>query len=159
LIVRPAGAADAGAIWEVLRPVFRAGDTYAVDPGIGRAAALGYWMAPAHAAFVAEADEVIGTGYLRANQGGGGAHVANAAFATSPAARGRGVAGAMLSHAMDAARAAGFEAMQFNFVLASNGGAARLWQRAGFAEVGRVPRAFRLPSGDYTDAQVMYRAL
>ena len=159
MIVRPAGAADAPAIWSMLEPAFRAGDTYAVDPDIGREAALGYWMAPPHEVFVAEEGAPLGTCYLRANQGGGGAHVANAAFVTAPAARGRGVARALLAHAMEAARVAGFEAMQFNFVLASNAGAVRLWTREGFETAGRIPRAFRLPTGDYTDALVMYRAL
>ncbi len=159
LVIRETEPSDALAIWTMLEPVFRAGDTYAVDPGIGRDAALAYWMAPAHRAFLAEDGDPLGTCYLRANQGGGGAHVANAAFVTAPAARGRGVAGAMLGHVMGGAGAAGFEAMQFNFVLASNAGAVRLWERAGFDVVGRVPRAFRLPSGDYTDALVMYRAL
>ncbi len=159
MIVRAALAADADAIWAMLEPAFRAGDTYAVDPSIGREAAVAYWMAPAHQVIVAGDGALLGTAYLRANQGGGGAHVANAAFVTAPAARGRGVAGAMLDHVMAAARGAGFEAMQFNFVLASNAGAVRLWTRAGFETVGRIPRAFRLPSGDYTDALVMYRAL
>ena len=159
MIVRAAAPGDADVVWDMLRPVFRAGETYAVDPGISREDALAYWMAPAHRVLVAEDGAPLGTAYLRENQGGGGAHVANAAFVTAPAARGRGVAGALLDHAMDTARAAGFEAMQFNFVLASNEGAARLWRRAGFETVGRVPRAFRLPSGDCTDALVMYRAL
>lgn len=157
--VRPVGPADADAIWAMLEPVFRAADTYAIDPGIGRGAALAYWTAPAHRVFLAEDGAPLGTYYLRANQGGGGAHVANAAFVTAPAARGRGVARAMLAHAVEAARAAGFEAMQFNFVLESNAGAVRLWRREGFDTVGRIPRAFRLPTGDYTDALVMYRAL
>lgn len=159
LAVRPAQPSDADAIWAMIGPVFRAGETYAVDPGIGRAAALAYWMAPAHRVFVAEDGAPLGTCYLRANHGGGGGHVANAAFVTATAARGRGVARAMLDHVMDEARRAGFEAMQFNFVLASNAGAVRLWERAGFAAVGRIPRAFRLPSGACTDALVMYRAL
>lgn len=158
--IRPAASADADRIWAVLRPVFRAGDTYAVDSAISRADALAYWLAPAHEAFVAEAGGVLlGTGYLRANQGGGGAHVANAAFATAPEARGRGVARAMLDHALACARARGFEAMQFNFVVEANAGAVRLWRRAGFAVVGRLPGAFRLPDGRPSDALVMHRAL
>ena len=38
-----------------------------------------------------------------------------------------------------AARERGYTAMQFNFVVASNEGAVRLWQQHGFAIVGRVP--------------------
>ena len=56
LVIRPAGAADHNALWAMLEPVFRAGDTYAVDPAIDRAAALQFWCGGTHAAYVAEQD-------------------------------------------------------------------------------------------------------
>ena len=44
-----------------------------LDRDLGREDALGYWCSPRHQTFVAEEDgSVIGTYYLRANQGGGG---------------------------------------------------------------------------------------
>ncbi len=49
--------------------------------------------------------------------------------------------------------------MQFNFVISSNEPAVRLWQLLGFDIVGRLPVAFRSPSGDYVDALVMYKTL
>ena len=58
-----------------------------------------------------------------------------------------------------AARRLGFEAMQYNFVLATNARAIETWRRAGFAEIGRIPRAFRLPGGAYTDALILHRFL
>ena len=45
----------------------------------------------------------------------------------------------MASHSFDEARARGFAAMQFNFVVASNEAAVHLWTALGFATVGRVP--------------------
>ena len=159
-MIRPAAAADDDPIWTILEPVFRAGETYAQPRDISRDAALAYWRAAPHQVFVAEGDgAVLGTSYIRANALGGGDHVANAAFATSPAARGRGVAREMLAHALDFARAQGFTAMQFNFVVASNAPALALWFDAGFAEVGRVPGAFRHPSLGLTDALILHRAL
>ena len=53
----------------------------------------------------------------------------------------------------------GFRAMQFNFVVSTNGSAIRLWSRAGFAIVGRLPGAFLHPTAGYVDALVMYRTL
>lgn len=165
LTIRPARPEDADAIAAILLPAFRAGDTYAVDPLIDAAAALDYWFAPGKTVFVAETElagrtgRVVGTGYVRANQEGGGAHVANAGFVTDPAARGRGVASALLDHALTTAAAMGFRAMQFNFVVSTNEGAIRLWNRAGFAIVGRLPGAFRHPTAGYVDALVMYRTL
>ena len=111
--IRPATPTDADAIAAILLPVFRAGDTYAIECDISRDAALAYWMAPAHDVSVAVGDdgELLGTFYLRANQRGGGAHVANAGYVTAAAARGRGVARAMCAHSLDRARAAGFRAV------------------------------------------------
>ena len=157
---RPATAEDADAIWSMLKPVFRAGDTYAVARDISRTAALGYWMGGTHRAFVAEAwGRRVGTYFLCPNRDGGGAHVCNCGFVTDPAASGKGIARAMLDHALMTARAAGFRAMQFNFVIASNSRAVALWRANGFAEVGRLPDAFLHPDLGYVDALVMHRRL
>ena len=66
-------------------------------------------------------------------------HVANCGYVVAPDAFGRGVARAMCAHSLDQARERGFTAMQFNFVIASNERAVRLWQSLGFAIVGRLP--------------------
>ena len=49
--------------------------------------------------------------------------------------------------------------MQFNFVIASNERAVRLWQDLGFAIAGRLPGAFRHPRLGFVDAYVMMRNL
>ncbi len=157
LTVRPATEADEEAIWRLLKPVFRAGETYAIPRDICRDAALAYWFG-GHSVFVTGAP-IAGTSFVCANARGGGGHVANAAFVTDPAARGRGIASALLDHAVDFARREGYRAMQFNFVVATNTGAIRLWERAGFAIVGRLPGAFRHPEHGFTDALVMMKSL
>ncbi|PJE34644.1 GNAT family N-acetyltransferase [Pseudooceanicola lipolyticus] len=158
LVIRPAAAADQDAVWAMLEPVFRAGETYVIDPAIGRDAALAYWYDAR--TFLAEDDGTpLGTYYLRDNQPGGGAHVCNAGFVTAPAAQGRGVARAMLDHALVTATELGYRAMQFNFVVATNTRAVATWQRAGFDIVGRLPGAFRHPAHGYVDALVMYKDL
>ncbi len=160
MLIRPALPADADGIWRVLEPAIVAGETYALPRDISREDALAHWSAPNHEVFVAEERNVtLGTYYLRANQAGGGSHVANAAFMVSPAATGRGIAQAMCDHAMEQARAQGFTAMQFNFVIASNERAVRLWQHAGFRIVGELPQAFQHPSLGLVDALVMHRFL
>ncbi|MEH3046057.1 MAG: GNAT family N-acetyltransferase [Sphingomonas adhaesiva] len=145
----------------MILPVFRAGETYAIDRDIGEAAAIAFWLGDDRATFVAhDADDTpLGSYYLRANQAGGGRHVANAGYVVADAARGRGVARAMAAHSFDEARARGFAAMQFNFVVASNTRAVALWQALGFAIVGRVPGAFRHPALGAVDALVMHRLL
>ncbi|WP_454278752.1 N-acetyltransferase family protein [Sphingomonas sp. Marseille-Q8236] len=158
--IRPATPDDAPAIAAIILPVIRAGETYALDPTMTEEDALAYWYAPDKRTFVfAQEGAILGTYFLRPNQAGGGDHVANAGYMTSPAARGRGVARAMALHSLDAARARGFTAMQFNFVVSANAPAVHLWTSLGFATVGRVPGAFRHPALGPVDALVMHRPL
>lgn len=158
--IRPADADDSAAIWRILAPIIAAGETLALPRDMTRQAALAFWMAPAHEVRVAEIDGVVaGVSYLRVNQPGGGAHVANAGFATDAAFSGRGLARALCAHALDRARARGFRAMQFNFVVAANTRAVALWGSMGFAIVGRLPGAFAHPTLGDVDALVMFRPL
>lgn len=158
--IRPATAADHDAIWTILEPVYRAGETYCIPRDISRADALADWFGGNYTAFVAEAGgQILGTSHIGQNRRGGGAHVFNAGFATAPAARGRGVARALVEHAKDWARANGARAMQFNFVVSTNADAVHLWQKAGFSIVGRLPGAFLHPEHGYVDALVMYQDL
>ena len=161
MLIRPALPEDDDAIWSILEPICAAGEVFCVAPDSGRAGAMDYWAGgPRRRVFVAEVGgEILGTSYLRPNQGGGGAHVANAGYATAPAAQGHGVARALLDHSLATARAAGFRAMQFNFVVASNTRAIALWEAAGFRTVGRLPGAFDHPTLGYVDALVMFRPL
>lgn len=158
--IRSATANDSDAIWAILEPVIRAGETYTLQMDMCRADALAFWMSPQHEVFVAEEDgDLLGTYFLRANQHGGGSHVANCGYITAPWAEGHGIARTMCAHSLDRARARGFRAMQFNFVISSNERAVRLWQSFGFEIVGRLPGAFRHPTLGFVDAFVMYRSL
>lgn len=160
MLIRSVTPADHDAVWAILEPIVRAGETYALPRDMPREAGLGYWLSPDHDVFVAEdAGDVVGTYYLRANQKGGGGHVANCGYMTSVRATGRGVARAMCAHSLEHARARGFKAMQFNFVVATNERAIRLWERFGFEVVGRLPGAFHHPSLGFVDALVLYRPL
>ncbi|MCC5968122.1 MAG: GNAT family N-acetyltransferase, partial [Natronohydrobacter sp.] len=76
LLIRPVTAVDDDRLWAMLEPVFRAGDTYALDPAINRAEALAWWRGGTHRAFMLEdGGWALGTYYICPNQQGGGAHV------------------------------------------------------------------------------------
>jgi ribosomal protein S18 acetylase RimI-like enzyme len=160
MVIRPASSEDDAALWAVLEPVIRAGETFALPRDMTRDAALAFWGAPGGDVFVTEdAGAIVGSYFVRPNQRGGGAHVANAGYITAVDRTGRGIARAMCAHSIDHARARGFRAMQYNFVVSTNERAVRLWQAMGFAIVGRLPGAFAHPAHGDVDAFVMYRTL
>lgn len=158
--VRPATEADQDAIWSILKPVYRAGETYCVPRDITRDEALADWYARPFSAFVAEhRGRIVGTSHIGPNRPAGGSHVANASFATHAEARGKGVARALAEHAKSWAQSNGFSAMQFNFVVSTNEDAVHLWQKTGFQIAGRLPGAFMHPARGMVDALVMYSTL
>jgi L-amino acid N-acyltransferase YncA len=158
--IRPALRSDADAVWAILEPTIRAGETYTLPTDMIREDALAYWTSPDHEVLVVEENEiVVGTYFLRANQRGGGSHVCNCGYVTAPHAAGHGIARAMCAHSLDRARERGFRAMQFNFVISSNERAVRLWESFGFNTVGRLPQAFRHPTRGLVDTLVMHRFL
>ncbi|WP_337248056.1 GNAT family N-acetyltransferase [Pseudarthrobacter sp. ATCC 49987] len=130
-VIRPAAGTDWPAVWEILEPVIRAGETFTWDRDTTEHQARERWFKQAPGqTFVAAgrgelAGVILGTGELHANQGGGGSHVANAGYMVHPAHGGKGVARALCAYSLDAARAAGFRAMQFNAVVEAMSGPLR----------------------------------
>jgi len=160
MLIRPATDADWNAIWAIMEPIIRAGETYPLPRDMDKASALAYWVSAAHEVFVAEENgKIVGTYFLQPNQQGGGGHVANCGYMTAITANGRGVARAMCEHSLGRARGRRFRAMQFNFVISTNTRAVKLWQSFEFAIVGTLPKAFLHPTLGYVDAFVMYRDL
>ncbi len=160
LVIREIGAAEFDQVWPLFRSVIAGGDTYSYSPDMPFEEAQALWAVPPNRTFVAERDGcVVGCYRLSPNRSGLGDHVANGGYMVAADARGQGIASAMCEHSMEEARRAGFTAMQYNYVVASNTTAVKLWQRHGFAIVGTVPRAFRHATLGPTDIHVMHRFL
>lgn len=158
--LRRAETKDAQEIAAIIMPVIRAGETYAINRSLSEVDALVYWLGAEKETYVAVSDgEIVGTYYLRANQAGGGAHVANCGYMTGANAVGKGVARAMCAHSLVRARERGFRAMQFNLVVSTNERAVKLWQSMGFEIVGTLPGAFAHPAHGDVDAFVMFQRL
>jgi len=158
--IRAATPGDADALWSILEPIVRAGETYALPRQMSREDALAWWCAPGHEVFVAEVDgRVLGAYFIHPNQLGPGSHVSNCGYATAPAASGRGIARAMCAHSLEHARARGYRAMQFNIVVSTNEPAVHLWTSMGFQTLCRVPGAFHHPAHGFVDTLVMFRTL
>ena len=160
VVIRPAAERDHDAIWEIFHAVVGGRDTYAFAPDTPREVGVGYWFGPDVRAFVAELDgRVVAMYKLIVNGQRLAGHVSNASFMVDPAVSGRGIGRAMGLHALSEARAQGYEAMQFNFVVSTNRGAVALWQSLGFRIVGTLPKVFRHGSLGLVDAYVMHRFL
>jgi ribosomal protein S18 acetylase RimI-like enzyme len=158
--LREIGADEFARVWPIFQSVIASGDTYSYAPDTRFEQAREAWTKAPSRCFVAERNgDVLGAYLLKPNQAGLGDHIANAGYMVSTAARGQGIASMMCEHSMEAARCAGFTAMQFNFVVSTNTVAVRLWQRHGFQIVGQVPGAFRHAVHGPTDVYVMHREL
>jgi L-amino acid N-acyltransferase YncA len=160
MTIRLATAADAEAIWQIFKAVVAGGDTYVFAPDTPRQGALDYFLGANMHSWVAEEDGVVvGMYKLIPNRRDLGSHVANASFMVAPSAHGRGIGRAMGEHCLNESRRAGYQAMQFNFVVSTNTGAVHLWQELGFTILARQPKAFKHSTLGYVDAYVMHRFL
>ena len=152
---------DWPSVWPLLQQTFAAGDTYTFSPQSSEDDIRKVWVDTPAATFVACSPDgqILGTYFLKANQPGLGSHVCNCGYVVAKEARGQGVASLMCEHSQAQAVAMGFRAMQFNFVVSTNEGAVRLWQKLGFAIVGRLPGVFNHRELGYVDAFVMFKQL
>jgi len=158
--IREIGADEFDLVWPIFRDVVAAGDTYSYAPDTGFEEARAMWTGAPTRCFAASIDgKSVGCYMLRPNQPGLGSHVANAGYMVAAHARGRGLAGKLCEHSLTTARAAGFLAMQFNFVVSTNEVAVKLWQKHGFRIVGTVPKGFRHAQLGLVDTYVMHRFL
>ena len=147
-------------VWPIFQHAVAGGDVFAQSPDTTFEEAQRMWATPPARAFVAErGTTVVGSYMLRPNQPGLGDHVANAGYVVSPEARNQGIARTLCEHSLKTAAEAGFVAMQFNFVVATNASAVHLWESCGFETIGRIPGAFRHARLGFVDALIMYRRL
>lgn len=153
---------DWGAIWPFLGEIIRAGETYTWRTDLTEGEARQRWfLPPPWQVFVAvaESGNIVGTAKLGPNQEGPGDHIANASFMVNPDDAGGGVGRAMAEHVIGLARQAGYRAMQFNAVVATNTPAVTLWKSLGFEILATIPEAFRHPMDGFVGLHLMYRRL
>lgn len=156
--LRDATEQDWPELWEIIRPVIRAGDTYTVAPDMSAAQARAFWMrtAPWRVVVITDAGQILGTGKMGPNQAGPGGCVANGSYMVAPQARGRGVGRALVEETLRWAQAQGYRGVQFNAVAQSNRGAVKLYRDLGFEILGTVPEGFDHPREGPVGLHVMY---
>jgi RimJ/RimL family protein N-acetyltransferase len=160
-VVRKFQDQDWNETWEIVRPVFRAGETYAFSPDITADDAYKVWIVAPSETFVAvdPNNTILGTYYIKPNQPALGAHVCNCGYIVSENARNMGLAALMCDHSQVQAVAMGFLAMQYNLVVATNESAVHLWKKKGFEIIGTLPKSFRHSRFGLVDAYIMYKLL
>lgn len=136
------------------------GDGYPHTPPLTRSAFEETWVRPVSlvvAATVASgtgAGRLVGAYYLKPNQPGVGAHVANAGYLVDRDQRGSGIGTVLVEDSIRRAPLVGFDAIQFNFVFADNPARA-MYERLGWTAVGTVPDG----AGPGRDAIIYWRAV
>ncbi len=158
--IRAAEPNDADAIWQILEPIIRAGEVFALSRDMSRDDALAFWCAPDNESLCAvENKQVLGAAYLKENPLKRGRQTANAGYAIANSAEGRGIARTLCLYTLERAKELGYETMQFNYVVSSNSRAVRLWQSLGFEVIDVLPMDFQHPILGPVDVFVMSRSL
>jgi len=158
--IRRAKNDDYDAIWAMVEPVIREGETYPLPRDLGREGGLAYWFAPDKDIFVAEQNgHLVGLYYIRPNNQGPGDHICNCGYVTDATLRGQGIAQKLCQHSLEYARQSGYRGMQYNLVVSTNESAVYLWQKMGFRIVGTLPMAFHHPTEGDVEAFVMFQEL
>jgi len=154
--LRPLEEGDWARVHDIVVEVATAGETYAMDVPASVEETRAFWTGQHNVVALDESGRVVGTAKMGPNRPAQGSRVGTASFMVGSAARGRGVGRALAEHVVEWHRANGFRGIQFNAVVSTNTSAVRLWHELGFATIGVVPGAFRLPSGEYADLHVMH---
>ena len=149
-------------VWAALKPTFAAGESYPCEIDISEKDANSYWLGKnAHVYVVRDADtgRLVGTYFIRADQGGPGDHICNCGYVITLEARGKGYAVDLCLHSQKEARNLGYTGMKFNLVVATNAAAIKAWRNAGMKIIGTTPNAFRSQRHGLVDAHIMHKDL
>jgi L-amino acid N-acyltransferase YncA len=162
MTIRPARDADWPRMFAIFQAVVAPGTTYIFAAETTSDDARSYWLGPDISTWVAEDGDgggVVGMYKMIPNRRDRGSHVANASFMVDPACQGRRIGETLGRHCLREARRAGYQAMQFNFVVSTNTAAVALWRKLGFGIIGTVPKGFRHEERGLVDVYVMHRFL
>lgn len=159
-ILRPALHSDLDAIWLMWKDIMAQKIYYPYDESYSREQIEAAWINLDNLIGVAEVNGTVAGAYIvKPNQPGHGSHVANAAYMVDTAHRGEGIGKLLCAHSLEAAKAAGYRAMQFNLVVSTNTAAIKAWEAFGFERIGIIPEGFYQDGPGYVDAYIYYRFL
>ena len=150
--IREYAPGDLPAMIAIWNAVVEAGDAFPQEEPLDEESGAAFFASQSRSAVAADADgTVLGLYILHPNNVGRCGHIANASYAVSASARGRGVGGALVRDCLAQARALGFRVLQFNAVVEGNASARHLYEKLGFEQLGTIRGGFRMKDGSYAN--------
>lgn len=140
LVLADATDGDRPRLFEVFADAVERGDGYPERAPLRLDRFAASWIDPPVVVVGRIAGEVVGAYYLKPNFPGRAAHIANAGYVVARQRRREGIGRRLVEDSIARAPTAGFDAIMFNLVFASNPARA-LYEHLGWREIGRVPRA------------------
>ena len=139
--------------------VVRDGIAFPQEDELDQATGAAFFGEQTYCGVACEDGQVLGLYILHPNNVGRCGHIANASYAVSSKARGKGVGRLLVEDSMTQGHAHGFRVLQFNAVVATNASARHLYEKLGFTQLGTIPGGFRMPDGTYADICPYYHKL
>ena len=158
-VTRPYREDDLPAMAEIWNEVVRDGVAFPQLDELTPEAAAAFFASQDFSAVAVEDGRVLGLYILHPNNVGRCGHQANASYAVSSAARGRGIGETLVRHSLSTAAELGYRLLIFNAVVATNTSAIALYERLGFELIGEVPGGFFTKDGEYVDTRLYYHTL
>jgi GNAT superfamily N-acetyltransferase len=140
LVLVDAEESDRPRLFDIFADAVERGDGYPESAPLQPDRFACSWIDPPIVVVARLDREAVGAYYLRPNFPGRAAHVANAGYLVAREHRGAGIGRRLVEDSIVRASAEGFDAIMFNLVFESNP-ARPLYERLGWREIGRVPRA------------------
>lgn len=157
--VRAYEPADTPAMVAIWNEVVEDGIAFPQEEALDLESGAAFFAEQTHCGVAVEDGTVLGLYILHPNNIGRCGHIANASYAVSSTARGKGVGRLLVQDSLTQGREHGFRVMQFNAVVATNAGARHLYEKLGFVQLGTIPGGFRMPDGTYADICPYYHEL
>ena len=150
---------DLAEMVEIWNEVVRDGVAFPQEEELDPASGSAFFASQTYCGVAEEGGRVIGLYILHPNNVGRCGHIANASYAVSSAARGKGMGRLLVEDSLAEGKAHGFRVLQFNAVVATNVRARHLYEKLGFVQLGTIPGGFRMPDGTYVDICPYYHEL
>lgn len=157
--IRAYQESDLAAMIEIWNEVVDDGVAFPQTEPLSAAEARQFFASQDFTAVAEYEGRILGLYILHPNNIGRCGHLANASYAVSSAARGRGIGELLVRHSLSKCRELGFRVLQFNAVVESNAGAIHLYEKLGFIRLGMIPAGFQVKDGSFQNIILYYHPL